>query len=102
MTDLVQERDPDLILEIARVWKGDFERPLVNHNPVRNDQGVIASPLRFRHSVVVPELVGATFRRHFLDDNRAVIERLSDSRIEQRHDFVDPFFESETAGPTGC
>ena len=74
MTDLVQDRDPDLPLELVRVGKSPLERPAVDDDPVWKCTGVVAT----RPQPVVPAEEVRLVRALVLDDDGDVLERDGD------------------------
>jgi hypothetical protein len=98
MPDLVEDGDAYLLFEIALIRESVFERLLINHDSVRNDEGVSTSAFGLRHAVVYPELIRTAVRRRFLHYDGEVVERLANGGIKLKEDPVYELFESKATG----
>src|SRR5262245_15386645 len=87
MADLVEHRDPDLAAQLHGIGKCALERPLVDHDRVRERAGVILAEADAEIHAEQPGLVGVLL----LDDDGDVVEHpgeLVGQLVERRLDLI--------------
>jgi hypothetical protein len=90
--ELVENRDPDLALELVGVRKRLLERDPVDRDPVGELARVARAALGQRDAVVEPEQVGVVGMLVF-DDDRDVLERTGEIAREGVERGADVVFE---------